>query len=255
MNRLMQLLADNRKAPGREFSVRAMGADEAEILLYDAIVDSALEAEYWGGVAPEPFVAQLRAIDASTIHLRINSPGGSVFGARAIETALREHKAKIVVHIDGLAASAATFVAMAGDEVVMSKGAMFMVHNAWTFAYGNAAELKNTAALLEKIDGTLVATYADRSGQPPEQIANWMGAETWFTAEEAVQHGFADSVSEVDSKTGAKACGAAWSLKAYRNAPSQPNPEPAPPEPAAATPDHRARQQQRLTLLARTQIV
>ncbi len=250
MSRLIQLLADNRKTPGRAFAVRAMEDDEAEILMYDAIVDSALEAEYWGGVAPEPFVAALREITAGTIHLRINSPGGSVFGARAIETALREHKAKIVVHIDGLAASAATFIAMAGDEVVMSKGAMFMIHNAWTFAYGNASELKNTAALLEKIDSTLVATYADRSEQKPEQIADWMAAETWFTAEEAVNLGFADSVAESAEKKGAKA--AAWSLKAYRNAPAQEDPPLAPPE---ATQDHRARQNQRIAVLLRTQVV
>lgn len=252
MNRLMQLLADNRKAPGREFTVRAMGDDEAEILMYDAIVDSALEAEYWGGVAPEPFVAQLRAITASTIHLRINSPGGSVFGARAIETALREHKAKIVVHIDGLAASAATFIAMAGDEVVMSPGALFMIHNAWTFAYGNAAELKNTAALLDKIDGTLVATYAARTKQAPEQIADWMAAETWFTADEAVAHGFADSITEPEAKPAANA--AAWSLKAYLNAPTLAAPSPEPAHPPAASEAHRARQQQRMRLLARTQV-
>jgi len=253
MNRLMQLLADNRKVPGREFTVRAMEDDEAEILMYDAIVDSALEAEYWGGVAPEPFVAQLREITAGTIHLRINSPGGSVFGARAIETALREHKARVVVHIDGLAASAATFIAMAGDEVVMSKGSMFMIHNAWTFAYGNAAELKNTAALLDKIDGTLVATYADRTGQKPEQVANWMAAETWFTADEAVKYGFADKLAEAETKTGAKA--SAWSLKAYLNAPAPPAPEPEPALPAAATEEHRERQQQRMRLLARIPVV
>lgn len=256
MNRLIQLLAENRKAPGREFSVRAMGDDEAEIMLYDAIVDSALEAEYWGGVAPEPFVAQLRAIKAGTIHLRINSPGGSVFGARAIETALREHSARVVVHIDGLAASAATFIAMAGDEVVMSPGALFMIHNAWTFAYGNASELKATAALLDKIDGTLVATYAARTKQTPEQIAEWMAAETWFTADEAVAHGFADAMPEPEPEPKSNAKASAWSLKAYRNAPAPKEvPAPAEPPPAPfATVEHRARQQQRIELLARLQI-
>lgn len=225
MKHLLKLLADNRQITERQFTVRALAADEAEILLYDAIVDDAIEAEYWGGVAPEPFVAALRAITAGTIHLRINSPGGSVFAARAIETALREHSAKIVVHIDGLAASAATFVAMAGDEIVMSKGALFMIHNAWTFAYGNAADLKATAALLDKIDGTLVQTYADRSKQPADQITSWMAAETWFTAEEAVAAGLVDSVAD----TATAKASARWNLSAYAKAPADVRTPPAPP--------------------------
>lgn len=216
-NRLLQLLADNRQVPQRAFTVRAAaGADEAEILLYDTIVDSALEAEFWGGVAPEPFVKALREIDASTIHLRINSPGGSVFAARAMETALREHKAHIVVHIDALAASAASFLAMAGDEIVMSKGAMMMIHNAWTITWGNAAELKATADLLEKIDGTLVETYADRSGAQADDIRAWMAAETWFTAQEAIDAGLADKLAE----NGSAAAQARWNLEAFRNTPT-----------------------------------
>lgn len=216
-NRLLQLLADNRAVAERRFEVRAAAAaDEAEILLYDAIVDSELEAEWWGGVAPEPFVRALRQIDADTIHLRINSPGGSVFAARAMETALREHKARIVVHIDALAASAASFLAMAGDEIVISKGAMVMIHKAWTWAWGNADELQKTASLLAKIDGTLVQTYVDRTGQTADQVQDWMAAETWFTAAEAVEQGFADAVA-VDTKgDGAQA---AWNLRAYLRPP------------------------------------
>lgn len=253
-NRLIKLLADNRQAPGRRFEVvrSAAAADEAEIFLYDAVVDDELEAEYWGGVAPAPFVKALREIDAATIHLRINSPGGSVFAARAIEQALREHAARIVVHIDGLAASAATFIAMAGDEIVIAKGALFMIHKAWIFAWGNADDLLETAALLDKIDGTLVETYADRSGQAAPRIADWMAAETWFTAAEAVEHGFADRVAESDPKAAA----AGWNLSAYAHAPRVQTPAlPAPDEPAAASADHRARQLQRLQLARATAIV
>lgn len=260
-HRLLKLLADNRQAPMRQFVVRALADDEAEILLYDAIVDDQLEAEYWGGVAPLGFIQELRAITAGTIHLRINSPGGSVFAARAIEQALREHSARIVVHIDGLAASAATFIAMAGDEIVMAKGALFMIHNAWTFAYGNAADLKATADLLDKIDGTLVQTYADRTKQKPDQVADWMAAETWFTADEAVAAGFADRLAAAE-KTDPPAK-AAWNLSAYAHAPGAtaapaPAQKPAPSAPApapqpTATTDHRARQQQRLQVLARTE--
>lgn len=259
-NRLIQLLADNRQAP-RQFAVRNAAADEAEILLYDAIVDSEAEADWWGGVAPEPFVRALRGITAGTIHLRINSPGGSVFGARAMEQALREHSAKVVVHIDGLAASAASFLAMAGDEVVIAKGAMMMIHNAWTFAMGNADDLRKTADVLSKIDGTLAQTYADRTGGKPEDIAAQMAAETWLTADEAVEQGFADAIAEqpkADDSTPA----AAWNLSAYLRAPAgrqKPEPpaaaaapaQPVNPEPAMADPEHRVRAAQRTAMLAR----
>lgn len=255
-NRLIQLLADNRQVADRRFEVRASADnDEAEILLYDAIVDSELEAEWWGGVAPEPFVKAVRAITASTIRVRINSPGGSVFAARAMETALREHPAKVIVHIDALAASAASFLAMAGDEIVMSKGAMMMIHKAWTWAWGNADDLVQTAALLEKIDSTLVDTYADRTGQAGEAIAGWMAAETWFTAQEAVDKKFADRIAEpVAAKAQASAH---WNLRAYTHAPAAFTRAPASRqanEPAHATADHRGRQQQRLKLLDRIAI-
>lgn len=230
MKYLAKLLADNRKA-ARKFEVRASG-DEAEVFLYDAIVSDELEAEWFGGVAPEPFVAALREIKAGTIHLRINSPGGSVFAARAMEQALRDHPAKVIAHIDGLAASAATFIAMGADEVVMNKGALFMIHKAWTGCWGNSDDLRTEADLLDKIDGTLIQTYADRTGQSAEQIGEWMAAETWFTAQEAMDAGFADSIAQEEPK--AKA---AWNLSAYARAP-RPDapPEPPPPEPSRVDP-------------------
>ena len=222
MKHLLKLLADNRQAPAKRFEVVAKG-DEAEVFLYDAIVSTEAEAEWFGGVAPESFVKALRAIDAKTINLRINSPGGSVFAARAIEQALRDHPAKVIAHIDGLAASAATFIAMAADEVVMGKGALFMIHKAWTGMYGNADDMRAEADLLDKIDGTLADTYAERTGKTAEQVAEWMAAETWFTADEAVEAGFADRVAE------SAAAKSEWNLSAYAKAP-QPAPaaEPAP---------------------------
>jgi len=214
MNPMLKLFNDNRGAPLRQFAVNALADGSAEIMLYDVIVNDALEAEYFGGVAPEPFIAALKAIDAPTIHLRINSPGGSVFGARAMETALREHPARIVAHIDALAASAASFLAMAGDEIVMSKGAMMMVHKAWVFDMGNADDLRRTADLLDKIDGTLVDTYAARSKADAATVDAWMAAETWFTADEAVAAGLADSVANTEPKAKAR-----WNLSAYGHAP------------------------------------
>lgn len=257
-NRLHKLYADNRRASARKFDVSAKAdSREADVYLYDHIVSSELEAEWWGGIAPGPFVKAIRDLDVDTIHLRINSPGGSVFAARAMEQALREHGAKVVVHIDGIAASAATFIAMAGEEVIMAKGAMFMIHKAWTGMWGNANDLRKEADLLDKIDGTLAETYAAKTGKDLEQVAEWMAQETWFTADEALENGFATSVaSGGDAQAGAHA--SAWNLSAYANAPRRPapSPEPAPTNAANdggayATEDHRARQQQRLNMLAR----
>lgn len=239
LNRLLQLLADNRQAPGRRFEVVSKTeADAAEVFIYDAIVGSDIEAEYWGGVSANAFVKALRDITASTIHLRINSPGGDVFAARAIETALREHKAKKVVHIDGLAASAATFIAMAGDEIVIADGAMFMIHKAWTLAWGNADDLQKTVDLLDKVDGTLVDTYAKRTGQGDARIAEWMAAETWFTADEAVQHGFADRVANASAgDEPAPSNQAQWTLNAFLARVARPAASPAAaPAPAAEEP-------------------
>lgn len=250
-NRLNKLYADNRKAAARKFEVVAKAeTSEVDIFLYDHIVSSEDEAEWWGGVAPESFVKAVYAVDPThTINLRVNSPGGSVFAARAMEQALRAHKGKVVVHIDGLAASAATFVSMAGDEIVMAKGAMFMIHKAWTGMWGNAEDLRKEADLLDKIDGTLAETYAEKTGKDVASISEWMAAETWFTAQEALEAGFATSIAEAEAKS------LAWDLSAYENAPKaerQTQPEPAPtpePEPTASD-EHRDRQQQRLRVLS-----
>lgn len=250
-NRLNKLYADNRKAAARKFEVVAKAeTSEVDIFLYDHIVSSEDEAEWWGGVAPESFVKAVYAVDPThTINLRVNSPGGSVFAARAMEQALRAHKGKVVVHIDGLAASAATFVSMAGDEIVMAKGAMFMIHKAWTGMWGNAEDLRKEADLLDKIDGTLAETYAEKTGKDVAAISEWMAAETWFTAQEALEAGFATSIAEAEAKA------LAWDLSAYDNAPKaerQTQPEPAPtpgPEPTASD-EHRDRQQQRLRVLS-----
>lgn len=247
MNRLYQLLADNRKNTSRRFEIVAEeGADEAEVFLYDAIVSDEIEAEYWGGVAAAPFVKALRGIKSQTIHLRINSPGGSIFAARAIEQALREHPARVVAHVDGLAASAASFILMAADEIVMSQGAMVMIHKGWTFTMGNADDMRRTTDLLDKLDGTLAKTYADRTKQSAEDIMKWMAAETWMDAEEAVSLGFADRIA--DNAPDAKAA-SLWDLRAFLKAPKPEQPEQ--PEPDN---QHRERQQQRIGLLARAPI-
>jgi ATP-dependent Clp protease protease subunit len=134
MHSLTRLLALNRGAP-RRFEV-VNKTDEATIYLYDVIVNDKFEEEYFGGVSAETFVKALNDITAPVIHLRINSPGGDVFAGRVMEQAIRNHASKVIAHVDGYAASAASYVAIAADEVEIAPGGFFMVHNAWTLAMG-----------------------------------------------------------------------------------------------------------------------
>jgi ATP-dependent Clp protease, protease subunit len=212
---LLNLYALNRAAPARRPLEAKATKDETTLYIYDVIVNSVAESEYFGGVAPETFARALADIKSPTINLRINSPGGSVFGARAMEQAIRNHPSRVVAHIDGYAASAASFLMLAADEVNIAPGGMVMIHKAWSMAFGNSNDMLEAAALLEKIDGTLVASYAERTRQTPEQIAQWMAAETWFTADEAVAAGLADAVSA----EAADAKAMAWDLTAYGKPP------------------------------------
>jgi len=203
-NRLMQLYADNRDRP-RQFRAE-QGEDGITLYLYDAI------GSYFG-IGAEEFVRSLNDIRDDRIHLRINSPGGDVFEARAMQTAIRQHSAEVIVHIDGLAASAATGISMAGDRIEMAEGAFFMIHNAWTLGLGNANDFEELAAMLRKVDGSINRDYQRKTGADEKQIADWMDTETWFTAEEAQTNGFIDDVftgSGTDNR---------WDLSAYTNTP------------------------------------
>lgn len=244
---LTQLLASNRQRAAKlpQSKIVASGEQETTIYIYDSIVSDEETAQWWGGVSAQALVPQIRVIAGGTIHLRINSPGGDVFAAQAICQAIRDTGAKVIAHVDGYAASAATVIANAADEIEMAAGGFYMIHNAWTWAMGNANDLTETAALLSKIDGSLASQYAAKSGKPVDEIRALMDAETWFTAEEAVAVGLVDRIA-----TSTKA-NAAWDMSAYSKAPK---PAQAAAENAVATEEHRERQQQRLRMLARVQI-
>lgn len=211
---LNKLLVDNR---GKGlFRVENVSLDEATVYLYDMIVSDS----FFGGVSAIDFAREMTAINAGTIHLRINSPGGEVFAAQAMSQIIREHDAHIIAHIDGHAASSASWVALSADEVVIAPGGMIMIHNAQTIAYGDSRDLNETASLLEKVDGILVATYVEATGQDAQQITDWMDAETWFSAEEALQYRFADRIAKpADTAASGKAID--WNLTAWAKAPSK----------------------------------
>ncbi len=169
------------------YSIQAKADQKtADISIYD-------EIGYWG-VTAKQFIGDLKALDATTIKLAINSPGGAVFDALAIYNALRQHPAAIEVTIMGVAASAASVIAMAGDTIVMPENAFMMIHNPLNLAYGKADDLREMADVLDKIGASLIGIYAKRTGMPEDEIKALLDAETWLNAEEAVLKGFADEL-------------------------------------------------------------
>ena len=204
---LIQLFKNNQAAK-REFRIVSEGR-EATIYLYDIIGE-----DWYGGVAAKDFVPQLAALDVDTIHLRINSPGGDVFDARAMAQAIKQHSAKVIAHIDGQAVSAATYVALAADEVEIADGGFFMIHNAWTIQMGNAKDFRAQADLLDKVDSSISADYERKTGKTADEVLALMAATTWMTADEALAAGFVDRVME-----GKNATKNHWNLAAYGNAP------------------------------------
>ena len=180
------------RAQAREFRpwyrITNQAADEAEVMLYD-------EVGGWLGATADDFINDLRDITAPNILLRVNSPGGSVTEGIAIANALRSHPANVTVQVDGIAASIASVIAMAGDHVRMMPNALLMVHEASGVCAGDAAEMIKMAEILDKISGNIASAYATRAGGTVDEWRQVMRNETWYTAEEAVAAGLADEVS------------------------------------------------------------
>ena len=154
-------------------------------------IDLMDEIGYWGTTAQD-FVDELLAIDSATIELHVNSPGGDVFDGVAIMNALADHPATVNVVVDGLAASAASYIALAGDTVKMNRASQMMIHDAAGMCWGNAADMETMKALLDRISDTIAGIYADRAGGEAEDWRDLMRAETWYSAVEAVDAGLAD---------------------------------------------------------------
>jgi ATP-dependent protease ClpP protease subunit len=170
------------------YTIRAQALG-AEVVIYDEI------GAY--GVSAKGFLAELGALpDGTPLALRLNSPGGSVFDAVAIYNAIKRHSGTVTVWIDGIAASAASYIAMAGDEIVMPENAFLMIHDPAGMVMGTAIDMRAMAEALDKIKGSLLQGYAAKSGRAQEEIAPLMAAETWLDAKDALDLGFADRIAE-----------------------------------------------------------
>jgi ATP-dependent Clp endopeptidase proteolytic subunit ClpP len=169
--------------------------DGVEITIYDEIG--------LGGVKAKEFTAELKKYKGQHIDLRINSVGGNVIEGDAIFNALRRHRGGLTVHVDGLAASMASVIAMAGDTIRMADNALLMIHNPWSLAMGDADDLRKEAETLDKIKGSMVRTYARRANLPQSDISSMMDEEKWMDAQEALELGFVDQIDEGAMKAAA----------------------------------------------------
>lgn len=215
------------------YQFRNVAADEPELFLYDEIGG-------WGTLA-EDFIAELEAITAPKLRVRVSSPGGSVFEGVALANALRAHPAEVTVQVDGIAASIASVIAMAGDRVVMQPQAMLMLHEASGLCMGNAQDMQDMAALLDKISGNIADAYSEKAGGTRDDWRQVMQKETWYTAEEAVEAGLADEMMAPRKKAepdGDEPEMRTFDFAAYGyTGPKQPEtPKPGPPAAAEAQP-------------------
>lgn len=188
------------------YKIEASANDQAEILVYDVIG--------WPYNDAGDLVRYVNSLGDKDILVRLNTPGGDVFDGMAIFNSLANHKGKVTMRIEALAASMGSVLAMAGKEIQAYSNTMMMIHDPWTYMAGNQYELREMADLLEKISGNMLDVYAGRSKVGKREMKEIMKAETWYTAKEAKEKGFINTILE----TG-KAAKAQFDLTMYTNAP------------------------------------
>ncbi|MEU2402807.1 head maturation protease, ClpP-related [Streptomyces rubiginosohelvolus] len=231
------------------YEIRNAAADEAEVLIYDDIGG-------WFGATADVFVRELAAVTAPNLRVRINSPGGSVFEGIAIANAIRLHPANVTVQVDGIAASIASVIAMAGDRIVMMPQSQLMIHDAHGACLGNAGDMEEMARLLNLQSENLADVYAARAGGTREEWRARMRAESWYLAQEAVDAGLADEVitaGRPDAPAEEEpAMANSWDLSVFRYAGREeaPAPQPVAAAPAPTTELHGAHGPETLTFTA-----
>ncbi|GAG58737.1 unnamed protein product, partial [marine sediment metagenome] len=178
-----------KNPPWLNIYASAKNSDETIMEIYGDIGESWWEES----ISARGFARELKNITTGTIVVKVNSLGGSVFDGTAIHNQLKGHAAKIIVIIEGVAASIASVIVMAADEIRMPANAMLMIHDPWTCACGSSGEMRQAANALDKIKESIVVSY-ERSGLSRDDISKLMSDETWFTAEDALEQGFCDTI-------------------------------------------------------------
>lgn len=206
-------LADARAGSPLKIRMAANKNDEAEIIIYAGI-----GTDYWGDgsmISAKDFSDQLKALPSTVnkLNIRVNSPGGDVFDGIAIYNRLKQFKGKKTVYIDGLAASIASIIALAGDEIVMGEGALYMIHLPWTWAMGDRQALDNTINRLMDVEEQMLGIYAKKTGMDRSEIRTMLEDETWMSAQDAIDRGFADKEVEETVAIAASAINSRWITK------------------------------------------
>lgn len=201
------------------FKIRSKSATKAEIIIY-----SAIGPENWfeETVSAKTFSEELTKLgNVTEIDVRINSPGGDVFDGMAIYNRLKQHKAKITVYIDGMAASIASIIALAGDEIIMGEGALYMIHLPWTMSMGNRMELENTVDRLVDVEDLMIGVYQRKTGLDRAEIRAMLEAETYMDADQAIEKGFVTAKAGDAMPIAASAFNHKWIKHAPKNYLSQ----------------------------------
>jgi ATP-dependent Clp endopeptidase proteolytic subunit ClpP len=171
------------------YSINAKKTEQyADVYLYDEV------GSY--GVSAKEFVNDIKLLKGKDIYLHVNCVGGEVFDGMAIYNTLKKYKGKVVAYIEGIAASMGSIIPLAADEIIMSENSLYMIHNAWGGAMGEASDMRKTANLLDKLSAEIANIYSKKTGLPISQLEEMMDEETWFNSEEALQYGFIDRVSD-----------------------------------------------------------
>ena len=171
------------------YSINAKQTDEfVDVYLYDEV------GSY--GVSAKDFVNDIKLLKGKDIYLHINCVGGEVFDGMAIYNTLKKYKGKVIAYVEGIAASMGSIIPLAADEIIMSENSLYMIHNAWGGAMGEAKDMRKTATLLDKLSSEIANIYTKKTGLPLSKIEEMMDEETWFNSEEALQYGFIDRISD-----------------------------------------------------------
>ncbi len=175
---------------------KALEQGDNVITMFDVVGE-----DFWsgGGITAKKVASQLRAIGDRPVTCQINSPGGDMFEGIAIYNVLREHPQPVTIQVMGMAASAASIIAMAGDTIEIGAASFIMIHNCWVLAMGNRHDMRETADFLEPFDQAMVDVYAQRSGGDAKKIAKWMDDETFMSGSMAIERGFADVLLDADA--------------------------------------------------------